>query len=81
MASGFGVSGNTGRCYPTWMEFSACMSETDDPAKCRALRDDYLECLHHRKEYTRLNKINKRIEEVIDNDERDWNKPAGPKPS
>lgn len=27
-----------------------CMSKTDDPAKCRALRDDYLECLHHRRE-------------------------------
>ena len=27
-----------------------CMSKTDDPMKCRPLRDDYLECLHHRKE-------------------------------
>lgn len=32
------------------MDFSECMSETDDPAKCRMLRDDYLECLHHRRE-------------------------------
>lgn len=29
-----------------------CMSKTDDPVKCRALRDDYLECLHHRREVT-----------------------------
>lgn len=27
-----------------------CMSTTDDPAKCKDLRDDYLECLHHLKE-------------------------------
>ena len=27
-----------------------CMKDTDEPKKCRALRDDYLECLHHRKE-------------------------------
>ena len=27
-----------------------CISKTDDPRKCAALRDDYLECLHHRKE-------------------------------
>jgi len=27
-----------------------CMSTTDAPYKCRELRDDYLECLHHRKE-------------------------------
>lgn len=27
-----------------------CMSNTDAPYKCRELRDDYLECLHHRKE-------------------------------
>ena len=27
-----------------------CMRDTDNPAKCRELRDDYLECLHHRKE-------------------------------
>lgn len=27
-----------------------CMRETDDPRKCKERRDDYLECLHHRKE-------------------------------
>lgn len=26
------------------------MSETDNPNKCTDVRDDYLECLHHRKE-------------------------------
>ncbi len=38
------------RCYPIWMDFSECMSKTDDPKKCKDFRDDYLECLHHRKE-------------------------------
>ena len=27
-----------------------CISKADDPKSCRTLRDDYLECLHHRKE-------------------------------
>ena len=27
-----------------------CMETTDDPRKCFAYREDYLECLHHRKE-------------------------------
>ena len=27
-----------------------CVATTDDPRKCQAKRDDYLECLHHRKE-------------------------------
>ena len=27
-----------------------CMETTDDPKKCFAFREDYLECLHHRKE-------------------------------
>ena len=30
--------------------YTQCMSTTDAPYKCRELRDDYLECLHHRKE-------------------------------
>jgi len=32
------------------MDFSECMSKVDDPKSCRDYRDDYLECLHHRKE-------------------------------
>lgn len=59
MSSGFGIRGNTGRCYPNWLDFQQCMSETDDPHKCRELRDDYLECLHHRKEFTRINAVSR----------------------
>jgi len=50
MASGFGVKGTQGRCYAFWMDFSKCMSETAHPHACFALREDYFECLHHRKE-------------------------------
>jgi len=33
---------------------------SDDPLKeCHVLRDDYLECLHHRKEYLRNEVIKK----------------------
>lgn len=38
------------RCYAVYMDFSECMSKTDDPKKCNDFREDYLECLHHRKE-------------------------------
>mmetsp|Transcript_8226 Transcript_8226/g.21201 ORF Transcript_8226/g.21201 Transcript_8226/m.21201 type:complete len:169 (-) Transcript_8226:303-809(-) len=38
------------RCYPIWMDFYSCMVETDKPSKCIDLREDYFECLHHRKE-------------------------------
>lgn len=41
------------RCYPIWMDFSECMSKTDSPKECRDFREDYLECLHHRKEVRR----------------------------
>lgn len=55
MASGFGISGGTSRCYPIWMDFSECMSKAEDPKQCKEFRDDYLECLHHRKEFQKLN--------------------------
>lgn len=35
------------------MDFSECMSKADDPKKCSDYREDYLECLHHRKEVRR----------------------------
>jgi NADH dehydrogenase (ubiquinone) Fe-S protein 5 len=34
------------------------MSTADDPSECNDLREDYFECLHHRKEITRENTIN-----------------------
>lgn len=34
------------------------MYTADDPSECNDLREDYFECLHHRKEITRENTIN-----------------------
>ena len=62
-AGGGGLTGGArgGRCYPVWMSFSGCMSEAGDPKDCEVLRNDYLECLHHRKELKRINTINKQV--------------------
>ncbi|KAJ7515700.1 hypothetical protein O6H91_22G024200 [Diphasiastrum complanatum] len=62
MASGFGLHGGKGRCFDVWMDFSECISRCTMPAECALLRDDYFECLHHRKEFSRLNAINKERE-------------------
>ncbi|KAL6774396.1 hypothetical protein ACKKBG_A24840 [Auxenochlorella protothecoides x Auxenochlorella symbiontica] len=61
MASGFGLRGGPNRCYAVYMDFSECMSKTDDPKKCNDFREDYLECLHHRKEYLKLNTLFKEV--------------------
>jgi len=54
MASGFGAQGGTGRCYPFWVDFSRCMEESDKPTRdCLGYREDYFECLHHKKEKQR----------------------------
>ncbi|WOL15751.1 hypothetical protein Cni_G24532 [Canna indica] len=50
MASGWGITGNKGRCYDFWVDFSECMSGCREPKDCAFLREDYLECLHHTKE-------------------------------
>ncbi|XP_076900974.1 NADH dehydrogenase [ubiquinone] iron-sulfur protein 5-B-like [Bidens hawaiensis] len=43
MASGWGITGNKGRCYDFWMDFSECMSRCREPKDCSLLREDYLE--------------------------------------
>ncbi|URD82530.1 NADH dehydrogenase ubiquinone iron-sulfur protein [Musa troglodytarum] len=50
MASGWGITGNKGRCYDFWIDFSECMSRCREPKDCNLLREDYFECLHHTKE-------------------------------
>ena len=61
MSSGFGLRGNTGRCYQYFEDFASCMKENSDGGeqqlKCRPRRDDYLECLHHKKEVKRVETI------------------------
>ena len=57
MSSGFGARGRTGRCYPFWQDFVNCMANADSPKECYTLREDYSECLHYKKAYTRMNRI------------------------
>lgn len=54
MASGISVNGGVGRCYPFWLDFTACMKDAELPQVCKDIREDYVECLHHRKEFTRM---------------------------
>lgn len=41
------------------------MSTADDPSECASLREDYFECLHHKKEITRQNAVEERRAELI----------------
>eukprot|EP00892_Ulva_mutabilis_P008839 jgi/Ulvmu1/6327/UM029_0035.1 len=58
MSSGFGLHGFEGRCYQFWREVQACLHETDGNYKqCGDNFEDYMECLHHKKEIRRKNAI------------------------
>lgn len=58
MSSGFGSHGGTGRCHSFMVDYQACLEKSESPQKeCLGLRDDYFECLHHKKEYQRRNII------------------------
>ncbi|KAI3956355.1 hypothetical protein MKW92_026954 [Papaver armeniacum] len=65
MASGWGITGNKGRCYDFWTDFSECMSSCRQPKDCVLLREDYLECLHHAKEFQRRNRVYKEEQRQI----------------
>ena len=45
-----GGPSQVGRCYPIWMDYSECIGKCVDPIQCAEKREDYFECLHHRKE-------------------------------
>ena len=52
MAEGPGLSGNRPRCAPFWDDFLACVvrvGPNDQWVQCQNYREDYLECLHHKK--------------------------------
>ncbi|EGP88070.1 unnamed protein product [Zymoseptoria tritici ST99CH_1A5] len=60
MSSGYGLTGGPSRCFPYWQEVLACYvvntSAEDDSgkAKCQPPLQDYYECLHHRKEASKI---------------------------
>ncbi|KAF5700682.1 hypothetical protein FGLOB1_10638 [Fusarium globosum] len=59
MASGYGMNGGVGRCFPFWQEVMGCYvvntTAADDSGKkkCGLVLEDYYECLHHKKEHAR----------------------------
>eukprot|EP00030_Apusomonadida_sp_AF-17_P004474 a510161_211.p2 GENE.a510161_211~~a510161_211.p2 ORF type:complete len:103 (+),score=26.47 a510161_211:39-311(+) len=57
MASGFGVRSGEGRCFEFWANFRNCMEKTTTGQECALLRDDYMECLHHKKEFSRALRV------------------------
>ncbi|KAM7458486.1 hypothetical protein BLSTO_00752 [Blastocystis sp. subtype 1] len=83
MSSGYGSHGTEGRCYQFWMNFEKCMVNTDNPYKCDLLKEDYIECLHHRKEKDRSNMVeveNRRQEKIREKEERkEWKAAASQK--
>ena len=44
-------------CCVWLQEFRECMSTSPDSSACKDLREDYMECLHHKKEITRFNAL------------------------
>mmetsp|Transcript_8950 Transcript_8950/g.19001 ORF Transcript_8950/g.19001 Transcript_8950/m.19001 type:complete len:80 (+) Transcript_8950:76-315(+) len=57
MSSGYSVDGTTGRCYPFWVDFVKCAVNSENKWDCWEVKEDYLECLHHRKEFARFTEI------------------------
>jgi len=62
MTSGFGIRGGLGRCYHFWADFKECKAEHERlPGTCYAEREDYFECLHSKKEYLQVAKVNDQV--------------------
>ncbi|OQD75022.1 hypothetical protein PENDEC_c008G00601 [Penicillium decumbens] len=62
MASGFGLKGGPGRCYPFWQEVLGCYAVNSGGGEagkkqCTPALEDYYECLQHRKEALRTMKM------------------------
>ncbi|CAI5717673.1 unnamed protein product [Peronospora farinosa] len=53
MSSGFGFKGREGRCYQFWKGVEQCSKDTEYSGQCGKQVEDYIECLHHRKEELR----------------------------
>lgn len=54
------MRGGVSRCYPFWAEFKECLqTETKaDLSTCGPIREDYIECLHHKKEHAHVRAVN-----------------------
>ncbi|CAG8983798.1 hypothetical protein HYALB_00006764 [Hymenoscyphus albidus] len=83
MASGYGYNGGTSRCFPFWQEVLACYvvntnSEDDSgKKKCVPVLEDYYECLHHKKEASRIRALQIAYRRAETETPRDNVPPAG----
>ena len=57
MASEIGVNGGAGLCHLLWLDITKCMSKAEFPIDCKHYREDYLECLHLFKDFSRLKRV------------------------
>ncbi|KAH8828738.1 hypothetical protein DL96DRAFT_1463138 [Flagelloscypha sp. PMI_526] len=60
MASGLGYNGGPSKCFEYWQTFQNCYMvavREGDISPCGPLAEDYMECLHGRKEYARQKRI------------------------
>ncbi|KAH8663536.1 hypothetical protein BGZ60DRAFT_490222 [Tricladium varicosporioides] len=83
MSSGFGLSGGQSRCFPFWQEMLACYvvnTNTEDDSgkkKCAPMLEDYYECLHHKKEASRVRSLQTAYRKAEAASSRDDAPPAG----
>ncbi|KAI1750068.1 hypothetical protein F4782DRAFT_259580 [Xylaria castorea] len=83
MASGYGLNGGPGRCFPFWQEVLACYvvntSSEDDTGKkkCAPILEDYYECLHHKKEAARVRQLQAAYRKALAASPRDSAPTAG----
>jgi NADH dehydrogenase (ubiquinone) Fe-S protein 5 len=61
MASGFSQRGSVSRCFNVYHDFEECISKAGHDIQCLALREDYFECLHHKKQRDRDAELAKAI--------------------
>jgi hypothetical protein len=50
MSSGYGLKTKTGKCYGEYMDVKKCAVHARDPRICNPIHEDFLECLHNKKE-------------------------------
>ena len=63
----YGVSGGRARCSPFWEDLMACAQHSgrrEQWEKCRNEREDYIECLHHKKLVSWLTNVTERCQLV-----------------
>uniref|UniRef100_A0A1X7V8E7 NADH dehydrogenase [ubiquinone] iron-sulfur protein 5 n=1 Tax=Amphimedon queenslandica TaxID=400682 RepID=A0A1X7V8E7_AMPQE len=72
MVSGRGLNGGRGRCYSFWDDYMKCMKAIGGGGKklppmdsCQLEKEDYLECLHHRKIAMRMQVIEAQRQKLI----------------